>query len=154
MDTSSHAAVELAKGWLETCSREHKDCIIPSETILPSRLLEVSDHRVKLHETKGEKGAYLALSHCWGKNPIIKTDRGNLEDRKRDIPWGSLSKTFQDAIIFTWMLGYKYLWVDSLVRKWSPLLLNQLNLLTRCYSASFKMTRKTGKLTLQNGPDI
>ncbi|KAH7234651.1 heterokaryon incompatibility protein-domain-containing protein, partial [Fusarium redolens] len=64
--------------------------------------------------TKGEIGRYVALSHCWGRNPVVRTLRANIRDHKENIPWPSLSKTFQDAIIFTWRLGFHYLWIDSL----------------------------------------
>lgn len=117
MDTSSYNVVELVQGWLKTCLEEHEECMIPKISILPSRLIEVSNHRAKLCNTEGKMGAYLALSHCWGLNPIIKTLKNNIEERMNDIPWNSLSKTFQDAILFTWRLGYRYIWIDSLVSR-------------------------------------
>ena len=116
MDTSSYDVVNLAQGWLSKCEEDHEDCNIPKRAILPSRLVEVSNHRAKLCDTEGRIGEYLALSHCWGLNPIIRTEKATLASMKTDIPWSALSKTFQDAIIFTWKMGFKYIWIDSLVR--------------------------------------
>ena len=115
LDTSSYSAVKLVRGWMQECLSKHEECSISNEVLLPSRLLDVSNHRVKLVSTEGQEGFYLALSHCWGPKPIVMTLRANIEDRMVDIPWLSLSKTFQDAIILTWKLGYRYIWIDSLV---------------------------------------
>ncbi|WAO86313.1 HET domain-containing protein [Fusarium falciforme] len=71
--------------------------------------------KVKLHETtQGETGQYITLSHCWGKNPIITTKTTNIEQYKNEIPWGELSKTFQEAIIFAGLMGVESIWIDSL----------------------------------------
>ncbi|WAO91487.1 HET domain-containing protein [Fusarium falciforme] len=37
-----------------------------------------------------------------------------LTERKSNIPWESLPKTFQDAISLVRKLGYQYIWIDSL----------------------------------------
>lgn len=142
MDTSSSEVAELAVGWLDKCQREHEDCHIPKSAILPSRLVEVSNHGAKVCNTNGKMGAYVALSHCWGLNPIIRTEKASLADRMVDIPWNALSKTFQDAIMFTWKLGYKYIWIDSLVSFFS--FLKFKGLLIK-YSALFKTTKTIGK---------
>ena len=115
MDTSSYEVVELARGWLTKCQQEHEECNIAKKAPLPTRLIEVGNYRAKLCNTEGKIGGYLALSHCWGLKPIIRTDKASIADWMVDIPWTSLSKTFQDAIIFTWKLGFKYIWIDSLV---------------------------------------
>ncbi|KAF1828678.1 HET-domain-containing protein [Decorospora gaudefroyi] len=54
------------------------------------------------------------VSHCWGKQPIIRTTTSNLDAYAINIPWENLSKTFQDAVSFTYRLDLKYLWIDSL----------------------------------------
>ena len=83
-------------------------------TSLPARVLDVSNDRVRLHETRGEHGSYLTLSHCWGRNPIVRTFKENYAVHREGIAWKALSKTFQDAVILTRRLGYQYLWIDSL----------------------------------------
>lgn len=78
------------------------------------RVLEVSNCRAWLVETKGMIAPYITVSHCWGLKPVIRLVTFNLEIMKRDIPWTSLSKTFKDAIMVTWKLGFRYLWIDAL----------------------------------------
>lgn len=57
---------------------------------------------------------YVALSHCWGKTktPILK--KHMLRTMTLDIDWQRLPKTFQDAILVTRRMGFRYLWIDSL----------------------------------------
>lgn len=44
----------------------------------------------------------------------MRTTAANLEAHKWGIPWDSISKVFQDAIMITRKLGVRYLWIDSL----------------------------------------
>ncbi|KAJ4403442.1 hypothetical protein N0V91_006494 [Didymella pomorum] len=67
-----------------------------------------------LMSTAGEEADYICLSHCWGLAQIITTTKATLNERKRGIPWGLLSNTFQDAIVMTRTLGFRYIWIDSL----------------------------------------
>ena len=69
-------------------------------------------HLVEL--AQGEDVDYVTLSHCWGAKQIITTTQETLRSRLAAIPWKDLSKTFQDAIIITNNLGYRYIWIDSL----------------------------------------
>jgi len=65
----------------------------------------------------GQKGRYLALSHCWGPSVIgerLITVRGNLSLRRSGIPLSLMPANFRDACIATRKLGYQYLWIDSL----------------------------------------
>ncbi|KAF2655341.1 hypothetical protein K491DRAFT_553758, partial [Lophiostoma macrostomum CBS 122681] len=45
---------------------------------------------------------------------VIKTTRSNIAEHEQEIPWDSLTRTFQDAITFAHALGFKYIWIDSL----------------------------------------
>jgi hypothetical protein len=101
METSSYATISLIRNWLRTCSEEHHQCAIPPVSTLPMRVLDVSNFRAKLVETKGMVAPYITLSHCWGLKPIIRLLKSNIEDWKTNIPWTSLSKTFQDAVMVT-----------------------------------------------------
>lgn len=114
LDTSSYATILLIKNWIRTCSEEHHLCAIPPASALPVRVLDVSNYRARLTETKGMIAPYLTLSHCWGSKPLIRLVKDNFEAMKRDVPWTSLSKTFQDTIVLTWKLGFRYVWIDSL----------------------------------------
>jgi hypothetical protein len=72
------------------------------------------EQSVKLIDSRGEEADYICLSHCWGLAQIITTTKATLNERKRGIPWGLLSNTFQDAIVMTRTLGFRYIWIDSL----------------------------------------
>ena len=114
--TDSDAALATIKGWIAGCIVSHDFCDSPENPTLPTRVVDVGldDGVVRLVETNGARSKYLCLSHCWGKAQIITTETGTLEERKRSIAWGDLSKTFQDAILFTRTLGFRYIWIDSL----------------------------------------
>jgi hypothetical protein len=45
---------------------------------------------------------------------VLLTTRQNVEQLQELIPFHLLTKTFQDAIIITFRLGLKYVWIDSL----------------------------------------
>lgn len=64
--------------------------------------------------TKGQKGKYVALSHCWGGSVDLMTTTSTLEDYLRGIPMQALPKNFHDAVIITRNLGFRLLWIDSL----------------------------------------
>ncbi|KAI1426545.1 heterokaryon incompatibility protein-domain-containing protein [Xylaria sp. FL1777] len=69
LHAGDEACFNLAKTWLETCCREHKECGARKATPLPSRLLEISQDdpsRIYLREFGEEMGVYAALSYCWG----------------------------------------------------------------------------------------
>ncbi|KAK3360651.1 heterokaryon incompatibility protein-domain-containing protein [Lasiosphaeria hispida] len=59
---------------------------------------------------------YLALSHCWGTDNTLRctTTRTSEAERRNHIPWDRLPKTYQDAILVTRKLGFRYIWIDSL----------------------------------------
>lgn len=85
---------------------------------MPNRVIDVGDSshpQVKLCETQeNETARYICLSHCWGTEQIIQTKTSTLQQYKEGISWDDLSKTFQDAIIFTRKLRVRYIWIDSL----------------------------------------
>jgi hypothetical protein len=85
---------------------------------MPTRVLDIGDQTsLRVLVTKGKKEQYATLSYCWGnpkehKQPI--TTISNLEHREEVLYLTTLSPVFQDAIIITRQLGYRYLWIDSL----------------------------------------
>jgi hypothetical protein len=84
---------------------------------LPTRLLYVgSTDGEDPHLVIGSKctSDYVALSHCWGEGRPLTTTSLNFQRHLESIPLSSLPRTFQDAIIATRELGYRYLWIDSL----------------------------------------
>ncbi|EHK41271.1 hypothetical protein TRIATDRAFT_168126, partial [Trichoderma atroviride IMI 206040] len=86
---------------------------------LPTRVLDVGiagcEH-ISLIESNGRHGNFCALSYCWGPKgtQTMITTRDNIHHRLGGIPFGSLPKTFQDAVTVTRAIGIRYLWIDSL----------------------------------------
>jgi hypothetical protein len=83
--------------------------------VLPTRVLQiVGSKEISLHVTTNKVAHYVCLSHCWGKHPVTTTTSQSLDEFRIRILWDKLPRTFQDAISFTYQLGYLYLWIDSL----------------------------------------
>ncbi|KAH6722165.1 heterokaryon incompatibility protein-domain-containing protein [Leptodontidium sp. MPI-SDFR-AT-0119] len=110
---SALESIPVLKGWIETCRASHPQCSMRNPN-LPTRVIDVDGDTLSLYISRHEKEPYAALSHCWGKQLVIQTHKSSFEDRILDIPWGSLSSTFQDTVTTTRLLGLKYLWIDSL----------------------------------------
>lgn len=105
------------KARLHCCVSSHNDCKVVRGTKLPSRLVDVGadDEHIRLVETKGGRGEYVALSYCWGENSIqLKATGPTLDKIKNNIPQKQLPKTIQDAIKLTRRLGLEYIWIDCL----------------------------------------
>jgi hypothetical protein len=85
---------------------------------LPTRVLEVELKdtylSIRLLETHGARGQYLALSYSWGKTGILKTTHETLQAHKLGISFEKLPQTFSDAIQIALGLGLRYVWIDSL----------------------------------------
>ncbi|PMD16582.1 HET-domain-containing protein, partial [Hyaloscypha hepaticicola] len=84
----------------------------------PTRVLDVSagdNHNlVRLVSGADVQGVYATLNHCWGNLPVQTCCRASISELRRNVPWESLCKTFQDAILVARGLSIKYLWIDSL----------------------------------------
>ncbi|TVY46889.1 hypothetical protein LOCC1_G002188 [Lachnellula occidentalis] len=76
--------------------------------------MDVDSQQVRLLETKGLEGVWVALSHCWGHTARYVTETTTLQQRTNGIALSELPKTFLDAVMITQRLGYRYLWIDSL----------------------------------------
>ena len=87
---------------------------------MPTRVLAICEDgtrpSVRLVETRGRGGRYIALSHCWGStgNRPLRTTARNLESHQDGIPFENLPKTFQDCVEFSQCMGIRYVWIDSL----------------------------------------
>jgi hypothetical protein len=116
------SSIPTATEWLRRCDTSHEKCRPARPAHLPHRVIDVGELGLRdsleadpvLYESHGEEAKYIALSHCWGKAPIIRTTLNTVSSRLKRIKWDSLSKTFQDAIIITRLLCIRYLWIDSL----------------------------------------
>jgi hypothetical protein len=109
----------LIQKWRKICQDTHTKC--SQSTIdrqLPTRLIYVGikDLDLKLCQTDSlpPETPYLTLSHCWGRKTFTTLTRGNFQEFLSQIPIISLSKTFREAIETTRILGFRYLWIDSL----------------------------------------
>jgi Heterokaryon incompatibility protein (HET) len=103
--------------WVQECTKGHSKCVSAGKPLLPTRVLDVgtSDFdTIRVHETRHEMAPYACLSHCWGSVSFLKTETANLEAHTKGIPWSSLTKTFQDAILVTRRLQIRWLWIDAL----------------------------------------
>jgi hypothetical protein len=118
--------IATARKWLEECDASecegcqsfHSICRRPVG-VLPSRVLDIgpplqSQGIRLLDPTSNIIAPYVALSHCWGLNPSFTTTTENLTERKEDIEVAQMPQTFQDAILVTRLMGFRYLWIDSL----------------------------------------
>ena len=111
----------LADSWLSEC-KSHAECPSMDVTIFPTRILalsradENSQIGIRLMESNGRQGRYIALSHCWGpedKMPL-RTTRQNLQEHLSNIAFDRLGKTFQDVVTFAYGTGINFVWIDSL----------------------------------------
>ncbi|EEU34248.1 uncharacterized protein NECHADRAFT_85531 [Fusarium vanettenii 77-13-4] len=118
----------LLQKWLHESSASDRE-MYPYDP--PTRLIGISRSEdrfiLRLVETEDlhfSSPQYIALSHRWGGIDTFCTTTDNFQERLNDIPYSELPKTFQHAVITSWNLGVKYLWIDSLciiqrdVRDW------------------------------------
>ncbi|KAH7201016.1 heterokaryon incompatibility protein-domain-containing protein [Fusarium oxysporum] len=154
--------------WMESCRERHIGHELCGAKYvssgLPTRLLDVgetNDHLVKLVEVKSctnlRDVEYLILSYCWGNgNGNSKTTETNLGMRLRGFAISDLSKTIQDAILLTRLMGFQYLWVDAICiiqgptgdfRSESPRMGDYYSNAVCCISASVAKDSQEGFLT-------
>ncbi|KAJ8457650.1 hypothetical protein ONZ51_g11399 [Trametes cubensis] len=68
----------------------------------------------RLADCFGVQGTYVALSYVWGEDQSHRTTEGNLHTYIDGIHPEQLPQTTGDAIFVIHVLGYRFLWVDSL----------------------------------------
>jgi hypothetical protein len=108
---------DLYNSWIRSCAAEHKKCGPIVAKPLPTRLIDIgksSHENPKLVGTAGQVGIYVALSHCWGGWCGLVTNDSNYQSHLQGIPLSSMPKTFRDAVEIVRVLGFQYLWIDSL----------------------------------------
>ncbi|KAH6707574.1 heterokaryon incompatibility protein-domain-containing protein [Leptodontidium sp. MPI-SDFR-AT-0119] len=99
--------------WLETCVQTHERCK-QTQVVLPKRVLDLKGKNPVLVLRNDRKEPYAALSHCWGKKPLLRTTTSTLASRMECMELSTLPRTFQDAILIARNLRLRYLWIDSL----------------------------------------
>ncbi|KAF2204221.1 hypothetical protein GQ43DRAFT_453902 [Delitschia confertaspora ATCC 74209] len=117
--SESHFAI--IKQWLAECDthENHIKCRPGRDRLLPTRVVNIKkvgdEIFLQLYEPAAlEYGDYVALSHRWGQRTHFYTTTSNIERHKQCIPFEDLPATFQDAVLTTHALGFRYLWIDSL----------------------------------------
>jgi Heterokaryon incompatibility protein (HET) len=116
-DIGSDACFDLASYWLKICSETHGLRCTLIESMLPTRVIDVDEPDsplCKLYCTDSEPGEWLTLSHCWGGKIPMTTTLQSLQSRRNGIIMAEMPQTFQDAVVITRKLGYRYLWIDCL----------------------------------------
>ncbi|KAI5865699.1 heterokaryon incompatibility protein-domain-containing protein [Durotheca rogersii] len=104
--------------WVRECGEHHHNCNtiaragVPKP--LPRRVLDLAENKIVLIETGYKEGVYVALSHCWGKEQMLVTTRGTIDDRMKGISLDDMPRTFRDAVQLTRALNLRYIWIDSL----------------------------------------
>jgi hypothetical protein len=118
--------------WVKTCKGTHESCGHKSGNIL-TRLIDVGslDGTTKprlvltssqsfatsaaIEESSYSSKEYVTRSYCWVKEykSCILTDE-NMAERLKSIPFETLPKTIQDAVIICRKMRVRWLWVDAL----------------------------------------
>jgi hypothetical protein len=114
---------------LNACNTGHSSCSVPQiANFTPTRLVyvgrDVPLDRPHLYETACQTRTnaslachYIALSHCWGPKPILRTIQAVCKRFiETGIMWDELSRTFQETIALARALGIDYVWIDSLCK--------------------------------------
>lgn len=103
------------KRWVAECDTNHTNCKL-GQPLLPTRVLDVENSQnIRLCETGGRPGAYIALSHCWGlSDKTFITTHDTIENMKAGFAIEQAPATFRDANFITRLFGFRYLWIDSL----------------------------------------
>ena len=122
--TCSDAVINLARQWLEWCLLTHMTCSVgiskhDGTISMPSRLLDVrrNDGIVSLYiqsPNSSQKTEYLILSHVWGNGEMFHLTTATFTELGVGINVSRLPETFQDAVYMTKILGYGFIWIDSL----------------------------------------
>lgn len=121
-----NTSLSIVRGMIENCLASHATCRRGRPTTLPKRVLDLltgnDSKSMRLHESeyiqderRYEHGEYVAFSHVWGlAKGIPKTTLETLQSHKKNIPWSTLPRAFQEAVVLTRALGFRWLWIDSL----------------------------------------
>ena len=127
-NTASSESWALLNTWFCDCLEGHDACRSPesAQDFMPTRLIDVSyreTENVRIVENVSLPARYVALSHCWGKEPNLTlvtrdpqdgTSHITLTDAREGLPIDRLPRTYQDAVRAARRLSVQYLWIDSL----------------------------------------
>ena len=109
--------LRLAAHWLRDCQSSHEGCRqFQRPKKLPSRVLDLNalNDDVRLCQTDGTEGNWVALSYCWGGKSSYMLRKVCLEDWVGHMSLNDFPQTLRDAVLITRRLGLRYLWIDAL----------------------------------------
>lgn len=121
----SEESFATIRSWIKACEIDHphEQCARQGDALLPRRLIYIDPHSVSSDQepvlslqepSAGTFGKYIALSHCWGMDPVFSTTRGNFSQLCTRINFLDLPLTFCDAVRCAQELGISHVWIDSL----------------------------------------
>lgn len=117
-DTNTSDFYALLSEWIRVCDSGHKLCQRDDDALtMPTRLIEVGKHLRLVDTAEIEPSRYVALSHCWGpvrKHERFCTYKCNITQRKAEIEFDTLPRSFRDAVTVARGLSIDYIWIDSL----------------------------------------
>jgi hypothetical protein len=120
-EESKSSAVSL----LKECDKEHLKCRSLHPSRRPKRLLRIDTHGendrfwIYLDVTPQPPPTpiairYSALSYCWGRDQEYKLQLSSQTTYEKGVAISELPRTLQDAILLTWSLDLKFIWIDCL----------------------------------------
>lgn len=120
-----HKLLARLRAWLtEAVAKDNQNEDGLTEPVLPTRALDLGETRnhtedslksdLRLVESHGRRGHYVALSYCWGGYEECRTLPDNYEQRLANIAFKDLPPVFAQAVFLTRALGIRYLWIDAL----------------------------------------
>lgn len=101
----------------------HQDCCrtryseeLPSSLVYIQRIGSDLNARIVSSPKSDGNIKYLTLSHSWGTDVFLTLKMTNLEEFHKKLPLQSpdFNCTFIEAMDVTLLLGYQYIWIDSL----------------------------------------
>ncbi|KAI4860886.1 heterokaryon incompatibility protein-domain-containing protein [Hypoxylon rubiginosum] len=113
--------------WFQICSTSHASCRAlehKRQPFVPDRLIQIlgDDEGNTTQWRLVEKccreidpsTSYVTLSHCWGSSEHLKLVKGKQSVFREASSTSDLSKTYQDAFQIATILGFHFIWIDSL----------------------------------------
>jgi hypothetical protein len=148
--------------WLDDCDLNHPSCKKSHfGDFLSTRLIRIEDDLIRLAATQvfpaeeRQRIRYIALSHCWGPETGLqyKTTSQNLQARLRGIVLSDLPQNLQDAVSVCHVLGFHYLWIDSIcIVQDSPQdLATEIEVMLEVYSNAYLSISATCAATVEEG---
>jgi hypothetical protein len=109
---------------INTCLDAHTFCQQDyDENLIPTRLIDIGSDscpRIKVINTVNTPQSsrkvmrYIALSHRWGTSKFFTLKESNILQCSQEIDLDALPQTFKDTVDVSRLLGYRYVWIDSL----------------------------------------